>query len=77
MLELDEQIDVRLSPFRIFTSQYFRMTRLGFIGEKRVELINGRIIEMPTSGELHERCLGMAERRLMKAFGDDYWVSRK
>ncbi len=76
----------RLSPFVDVGSEsgpkhlrwnrdtYYRMAELGFFDGKRVELIEGEIIEMAAMGSPHITCVMILGRVLAEAFGSGYCV---
>src|SRR5205085_1527672 len=59
-------------PLRLFTAQeYQRMADLGLFGEdERVELIEGRIVQMAAKNMNHAIATKRANRCLMKLLGD-------
>jgi Uma2 family endonuclease len=62
-------------PWRWTVEQYHQLAEAGWFDEKRVELLEGEIVEMPPIGDEH-RAVGMGViKPLMKAFGDDYEIS--
>jgi Uma2 family endonuclease len=54
--------------------QYHRMADMGFFRENRVELINGRITQMPPKREPHSIAVGLTVKSLEEAFGPGFWV---
>jgi Uma2 family endonuclease len=63
--------------FRFTRSAYYRMAKLGLFANKRVELIDGKVVQMPPMGNRHEVAIGLAARVLMKTFGDEFWVRQQ
>jgi Uma2 family endonuclease len=61
-------------PFRWTVEKYDRLARGGFFDGRRVELIEGRIIEMPPQTEPHVLGVTLARQAAAKAFGDGYYV---
>jgi Uma2 family endonuclease len=60
--------------FLVTVSQYYKMAELGLFEGKRVELIEGRIIEMSPAGSQHATAVMLANDALQKAFGKHYYV---
>lgn len=54
--------------------EYFRLSESGYFDGKRVELIGGRIIDMPSQKNAHVIAVEKAQDQLKKAFGRGYWV---
>jgi Uma2 family endonuclease len=54
--------------------EYYRLYDLGFFAGKRVELIEGEIIDMPPMNNPHAVALGLAHDALLAAFGTGFWV---
>jgi Uma2 family endonuclease len=74
MTEVAEKTKSQPRLFRLSRTDYYRMANLGFFNDQAVELIDGKVFAMPPRGDRHEASVGMVVRRLMKAFGDDFWV---
>ena len=55
-------------------SLYYQMGGLGWFTDKRVELIEGEIIETAPMGTAHLNGVGRASRAMFRAFGDDFLV---
>ncbi len=55
-------------------AEYERLGDLGFFNGKRVELIDGEIIQMPAMKNPHAVSLGLTEDALRRAFGPKCWV---
>lgn len=62
-------------PWRWSVGQYHQLADSGWFDEKRVELIEGEIVEMPPIGDEH-RSVGMGVvRPLLTAFGPEFEIS--
>ena len=56
-------------------SEYFRMAETGVLGDRRVELLNGQVIELPAQAHAHRLAISKLNRLLNPAFpGSGYWV---
>src|SRR5688572_635851 len=53
---------------------YFRMAEAGLLDDRRVELIDGEIIEVPAQANPHRTSVTKISRLLHNAFGSAYWV---
>jgi Uma2 family endonuclease len=53
---------------------YFRMAEAGVLDDRRVELIDGELIEVPAQANPHRASITKISRLLNKAFGPSYWV---
>jgi Uma2 family endonuclease len=53
---------------------YYRLAEQGFFGQRRVELIDGEIIEMPPMKSPHAMAIGLIDAALGKAFGAGTWI---
>ena len=62
-------------PLRWTKRQYYQIGDLGLLDNKRVELIEGEIIEMQPVGGEHIRGVNVGNRVLGRAFGDAFFVS--
>ena len=61
--------------FRWTVKHYFRMSELGFFGDRKVELLNGEIIEVPAQAHPHRLSLSRLSRLLNAAFDPgQFWV---
>jgi Uma2 family endonuclease len=68
-------MNVSLPRTRRWTkAEYHRMRDLGFFDNQRVELIQGRIVQMPAMKNLHVTGVGLTEDALRAAFGPKHWV---
>jgi Uma2 family endonuclease len=54
--------------------EYYRLGELGFFQQQRVELINGKIIEMAPVRNFHVAATDLTVDALKAAFGPGYWV---
>jgi len=56
---------------RFTTAEYYRMVAAGILGEDdRVELVDGRVVEMTPIGPRHAGCVKEITRLLYRALGD-------
>lgn len=62
------------SRFRFSRVAYEQMTRMGLFEGKRVELIEGEVIEMPPSTPEHFEVSDTLQEILRAYFGRGYWV---
>ena len=60
--------------FRWPKSLYYQMGEMGWFRDKRVELLNGEIIEMAPMGTLHLTGVGRAGRTMMRVFGEAFLI---
>jgi Uma2 family endonuclease len=60
--------------FRFTSDQYWDMCERGFFDGKRVELIGGEIIEMPSQGNKHFATIDRVRRIMERVFGSGFWV---
>jgi Uma2 family endonuclease len=61
--------------FRLTVKHYFRMSELGFFGDRKVELLNGEIIEVPSQAHPHRLSVSRLSRLLNAAFDpSQFWV---
>jgi Uma2 family endonuclease len=61
-------------PHRWTREEYFQMIDLGWFPDKRVELINGEVVEMPSQYDVHLAAITLSADALRAAFGSSYWV---
>jgi Uma2 family endonuclease len=54
---------------------YFRLSRMGFFNGRRVELLEGDIVEMPAQGHAHNLAVTRISRLFLQAFGTSHWVA--
>ena len=54
--------------------EYYQMADLGWFDGQRVELIEGRVVEMPPQKEEHYATICLAYEALRSAFGDGFFV---
>ena len=70
----DDETQVRPRQIRWDRDEFYRMDDLGFFAEKRVELIEGEIIEMAPMGSPHVTCVMILGLLLQEFFGSDFCV---
>lgn len=63
------------TPIRWTRDEYHRLGESGVFGARRVELLEGTIIEMSPVGRRHWVTTNLVAAALEKAFGDGYFVS--
>ncbi len=63
------------TPIRWTRDEYQRLGESGVFGNRRVELLEGTIIEMSPVGRRHWVTTNLVAEALEKAFGDGYFVS--
>ncbi len=61
-------------PYRWTREQFLQMLDLGWFQDKRVELIDGQVIEMASQFDLHLASITLTGDKLRAAFGSGYWV---
>jgi Uma2 family endonuclease len=61
-------------PYRWTREEYLQMIDLGWFADKRVELIRGEVIEMPSQYDLHLAAIIKGLDALRLAFGSGYTV---
>jgi Uma2 family endonuclease len=69
------KINAEPRPWRWTVAQYHQLAEAGWFDNKRVELINGEIIEMPPIGSEHRAVAMGAPRILAALFGDAFSIS--
>ena len=67
-------IDEGIKPFRWTADAYYQAGDAGLFLEKRVQLIDGEIIEMASQKNYHALGTGYMVHFLSLAFGPNYWV---
>jgi Uma2 family endonuclease len=67
-------VAVEPRDFLLTVSQYYKMAEVGLFEGKRVELIEGRIIEMSPVGSKHATAVTLASDCLREAFNKNYFV---
>lgn len=70
----EDEPDLRPAQIRWNRDEYYKMAELGFFDGRRVQLIEGEIIEMAPMGSPHITCVMMLGRLLTEVFGKDYCV---
>ncbi len=63
-----------LSHLKITREMYYRLAELGFFEGKRVELIEGEVIEMSPVSPRHFASGDRIQKLFNTLFGEDYWV---
>lgn len=61
-------------PVRWTRAQYYRMGKLGWFEGKRVELLEGEIVQMSPMNDPHWWAIVLTERALRGVFGDEFLV---
>jgi Uma2 family endonuclease len=59
---------------RMTADEYLRLSDQGHFQDRRVQLIDGEIIEMPAQKNLHTLGVSLAQGILQQAFGPNFWV---
>jgi Uma2 family endonuclease len=67
----------KVKELRWTVGEYDQMQAAGYFGDRRVELMDGRIIEMSAQLEPHVAGVSLSAKALERAFGDKYWVRRQ
>ena len=62
-------------PLRWTKAEYYRLGEMGFFEGKRVELIDGEIIEMQPVGVSHVRVVNLGTQVFSRVFGDGFTLS--
>jgi len=63
-----------VSRLKITREMYYRLAELGFFEGKRVELIEGEVIEMSPVSPRHFASGDRIQKLFNTLFGEDYWV---
>jgi Uma2 family endonuclease len=63
--------------FRWTVEKYDRLVSQGFFSNQRVELLDGRIIQMPPKLEPHVAGVSFAAKAAGRAFGEGFYVRRE
>ena len=61
-------------PKRWTVAEFHQLWEDGWFEGCRPMLLDGEIFQMPIPGNPHDKGVGMANFRVVKAFGDTYWV---
>lgn len=61
-------------PYKWTRDEYYRIADLGLLVGRRVQLIDGEIIEMSPQGNPHYVSLSLVTQALERAFGAGYWI---
>lgn len=59
---------------RFTVADYFRMSEAGLFDNRRVELVNGRVIEVPAQANPHRTAITKVSHLLLRRFGPKDWV---
>jgi Uma2 family endonuclease len=54
--------------------EYYRLFEAGFFAGRRVELVFGEIVQMPSMKNLHAIALSLTEAQLQSAFATGHWI---
>lgn len=74
-MQMDEQSQTERPARRWTLEEFERMCEAGIFGpEERIELIDGEILPMSPENPEHAAVVGIAQRRLEKAFGKRFYV---
>ena len=65
---------VQPKAYRWTVEEYHQMADLGWFQDKRVELIEGEILEMPAPRNPHVQAMDLTRDALLSAFGAGFWV---
>jgi Uma2 family endonuclease len=61
-------------PYRWTRDEYYKLSEAGFFQDRRVQLIDGEIIEMSAQLNVHAASITLTQRALDLAFGPSFWV---
>jgi Uma2 family endonuclease len=61
-------------PYRWTADEYYKLSEAGFFQDRRVQLIDGEIIEMPIQTNFHAAARTLTRDVLSQAFGAGFWV---
>ncbi len=61
-------------PHRWTRREYHAIADAGLFRNGRVELIGGTIVDVSPQGNKHAVAIGLAQRALHRALGDEYWI---
>jgi Uma2 family endonuclease len=71
-LAVEQSLDTP-QPHRFSREEYYQMFEMGMFRDRRVELIDGEIIDMPAMKDLHAVAVGLVQKSLLLTF-PDAWV---
>jgi Uma2 family endonuclease len=74
MAPVATKANIEIRPHLWNREEFYRLLDLGFFQEKRVELIEGEILEKASQKNFHAIGIGLTEEALRLAFGPPYWV---
>ena len=57
-------------PWKMTSDAYFQLTEMGYFGDKRVELLEGRVVEMPAQLDPHMWGITKSTRAALLAYPD-------
>ena len=57
--------------------EYHRMAELGFFDERRVELVEGQVIDMAAMKSPHAAAVGLVDAALKAVFGAEYYIRQQ
>jgi Uma2 family endonuclease len=66
--------NVESTGHRLSREEFYRLFEAGHFGDRRVELIDGEVVEMAAQNNLHAAAIKLTEDALNLAFGAGYWV---
>src|SRR4051812_37857646 len=66
--------ETHAKPPRMTREEYIRLSDEGYFQDRRVELIDGEIVEMAPQKNLHAQGVSLVVNALLQAFGPNYWV---
>jgi Uma2 family endonuclease len=61
-------------PYRWKREEFFQMLDMGWFHDRRVELIDGEVLEMPAQKDYHGAAITLTMDALRLAFGRGFWV---
>jgi len=61
-------------PYRFTSEEVYHLAEQGFFEGRRIELIEGEIVEMAAQSNWHAIHIKLTEDALNAAFGPEYWV---
>ena len=67
--------DMEAQPFRVTREQYYSLADMGWFLDKRVERIEGVIVEMPPMSRPHRTTVILVTQALQKAFSKGYFIA--
>src|SRR5438309_617101 len=61
-------------PLRWTSEDYYRLCEAEWFQGRRVQLLDGEIVEMPAQKNFHALAITLTDRALQAAFGPNCWV---